>query len=265
MTTTCWLIGSYKAWPSQTMTFGGDLSGAEEVAASLGGLYLHHGTTALSCFDQVVSAMTSAGATDPYCRFNANGKIQLGHTGANFTVTWTDTLLRDFLGYTGNLSGDTDYEADTVSPYWWSPLRPDNPMKAPLGVRGLETGDIGVTSTPDGALCVTDTGTTITENAYVFTHILKERYWTSDEDAGEYLVFHQNVGRKGYLFTLLRNVDEDASSSSAASITISNAIGPYALDPKREGFIRIPFARQFPNVEKSYRFTMNVIGPPEYA
>jgi len=42
---------------------------------------------------------------------SANGKYTIGCDGATCTVTWTDTELRDLLGFTGDLSGSTSYES----------------------------------------------------------------------------------------------------------------------------------------------------------
>jgi len=51
----------------------------------------------------------------------ATGLITIGGFDSSIAITWDDTNLRDLLGYTGNLSGDTSYPATNPARYLWRP------------------------------------------------------------------------------------------------------------------------------------------------
>jgi hypothetical protein len=54
----------------------------------------------------------------------STGLATLDCDGTTTSVTWTDTALRDLLGFTGNLSGSTSYTATNQMRYVWRPSRP---------------------------------------------------------------------------------------------------------------------------------------------
>jgi hypothetical protein len=51
------------------------------------------------------------------------GYVVLSHGIVVFSVTWTDTALRDLLGFTANLSGATSYTATYTPENCWVPTR----------------------------------------------------------------------------------------------------------------------------------------------
>jgi hypothetical protein len=52
------------------------------------------------------------------------GKITIAGLGAATAITWTDTALRDLLGWTADLSGDSSYTAPNQARYCWFPSKP---------------------------------------------------------------------------------------------------------------------------------------------
>jgi hypothetical protein len=52
------------------------------------------------------------------------GKVTISASGGSvtaFAISWTDTAMRDALGFTGNLSGALTYTSTNASPYLWLP------------------------------------------------------------------------------------------------------------------------------------------------
>lgn len=49
------------------------------------------------------------------------GKVTISNTGTNFSLTWTDTDLRDALGFTGTVSGDSSHTGSNHARMLWLP------------------------------------------------------------------------------------------------------------------------------------------------
>ncbi|MCP4549514.1 MAG: hypothetical protein GY835_23915 [bacterium] len=79
-----------------------------------GGALVDHMTTLIA--DEI------AGSTVTYSL--VTGKVTLNFNGNTTAVVWTDTALRDLLGFTGNLSGATSYVATNEARYCWRPSMP---------------------------------------------------------------------------------------------------------------------------------------------
>lgn len=64
-------------------------------------------------FDEFVEAfLDAAGFAGRRLTLSDQGFVTIDNNGgANFAITWTDTALRDFLGYTGNLAAANSYAA----------------------------------------------------------------------------------------------------------------------------------------------------------
>src|SRR3990167_5593249 len=53
---------------------------------------------------------------------SATGKVTISATGVTtFNVTWTSTTLRDYLGFTANLSGAASYTGTNQARFLWLP------------------------------------------------------------------------------------------------------------------------------------------------
>lgn len=221
MTRASWLIGS-TAIAAQTVTVDGS---GESIAA--GEYYLYDGS-APSLTAQMVAAMTSAGVADPVAVLLKNRRLRLASSGT-FTVTWpADGILRDLLGFTTNLAGNTSYDATNPSPLLWSPGTTENPT-SPIGLVGRTVYNTRIGVGDDGRPCATTHGSRVV-NGFYWRNVALARYQTSSALGGEYQTFAGQVLVRQAAFKLWRNVDEDDSSSTA--VTLSSSLGPYAMTPQ---------------------------------
>lgn len=72
--------------------------------------------------DQKLNATANYGAAAIAYSYTT-GKVTISGMNAGWTLTWTDTALRDLLGFTGNLTGATSYTATNEARYQWRPTR----------------------------------------------------------------------------------------------------------------------------------------------
>lgn len=220
--TTCWLIGSTEI-AAQTVTI--DAS-PENISA--GAYYLYH-PTAPSLLDEMVTAMTAAGVAAPAAELLENRKVRLSSSGT-FTVTWpADNILRNHLGFSGNLAAASSYTASGISPLLWSPGRKESPKTVRLGINGRTVYNTIVGVGDDGTPCATTHGSR-TYNAFFWRYVEADRIMTTSSSGGEFEVFKGEVLVKQYPFNIWRDLTENAASSSAASF--GSRLGPYALLPQ---------------------------------
>lgn len=225
---TAWLIGSYPAMPAQAFTVN---AAAASIAA--GDYYLYDATAALSLLDQVVSAMTTAGVAGAAAVVCKSRKVKLS-AGANFSITWgSATLLRNLLGFTGNISGASSYTATNISPLLWSPGRTENPQMAPLGVRGHKVHSVYQAVSPYSGKTEAASHGYREYNRFTFPYVDVERVRTSTGDNGTYDVWFENVAVPAALWKLYREVSEDSGSTAAADL--SQPLGPYVVSAERRG------------------------------
>jgi hypothetical protein len=79
------------------------------------------------------------------------GKVTISATGVTtFAITWTDTALRDALGFTANTSGAATYTGSNASPYIWLPNQRRSEPPHPEGYKGLPISQGTVTVSPSG-------------------------------------------------------------------------------------------------------------------
>lgn len=225
---TAWMIGSYPALPAQSVTFDGS---AQSVATD--DYYLYSSTAGLSLLTQVVAAMTTAGVAAPTCYIAKNRKVRLTSSGL-FTVTWTSTLLRNLLGFSGNLAGNTSYTATSVSPLLWSPARQESSMLTPLGIRGHVEHLSRQSVSPYTGRTETISHGSREFQRFWFPHVTTERVRTSTDAGGTWANWFENVAVRGARWYLYRNVSEDLSSSVAAGLS-GQALGPYIYSAKGKG------------------------------
>lgn len=83
------------------------------------GTYAHIGHLGKHFQTKVIAA---SGPPDDFVVSFSSGKIVFS-AGSAYTVTWTDTALRDYLGFSGNLSSASTHTADYTSPNCWFPTR----------------------------------------------------------------------------------------------------------------------------------------------
>ncbi len=114
--------------------------GPVTITLAAGDYYLTSTTALLSTLATAMTANgtlngTYSGSLDDTSDDSATGKVTLSATGiTTFAITWSSTALRDFLGFTGNVSGALTYTGTEQSEYLWlpnvgrtNPLSPDPP------------------------------------------------------------------------------------------------------------------------------------------
>lgn len=219
---TAWIIGSVKSLDLDVT-----ISASPQNIA--GSLYLYHPTGSLSLLQAWVDAATAAGLGSPAAVLTRDRKVKLSN-GANFSVTWTDTELRDLLGFSqGNLTGASSYIADDVSPLLWSPAKPLVPELSPSDVTGISRPLAYFTMSPtDGSAFVFSHGTRI-DQRYSVQHVPVARVLTAAGDGGEWATFFSECAAKGYQWYVYPSVTEDPGSTTAATLT--GGLGPYVLVP----------------------------------
>ncbi|MCY0990624.1 hypothetical protein OV203_26005 [Nannocystis sp. ILAH1] len=233
---TSWLIGS-RYLPPTPITIEGNVY---DFSSASQGWYLYHPTGALSLVGRLQALLLSvpiAGASVVILR---NRKVRISADG-NFSITWTDAILRNLLGFSANLSGQSSYTAPNISPLLWSPFKPESPADAPLGVAGRPAYDTQAVCAPDGTSVFTSHFTQYL-NSFEWQLVPNERYQTTSPPSvgGEYLTFFDQVLVRAGKFWLWRGIDE---GSDTTPVTWTSALGPYVLRPGSRGPISPPFKR----------------------
>lgn len=241
MTATSWLIGSDLAVPADSFDVVATTTETKTVTA--GKYYLYDATTGISLLTHVAGLIQGhANVTTCTGAILENRKVKLTGSGS-FDVTWTDTNVRDMLGFTGNLSGASSYTATNISPLFWSPLRTESPQLAPLGVDGVGVHDTHWAQSATTVITAT-TNNSWRENSFSWRYVAISRMWTSSEAGGEYYTFYDRVLRRAAPFKLYRNVEEDTSGGDAA--TLATVLGPYKMKPQG-GDTKLKYRREFQN------------------
>lgn len=226
---TAWLIGSYAALPVQSFTVN---ASAQAVAAN--DYYLFSTTNALSLLAQVKDAMTAAGVTNPVVVLQQNRKIRLSADSA-FSVTWgTATLLRDLLGFAGDLPSLVSHQASAISPLLWSPGRQESSMLTPLGVRGHVEYLTRQSVSPYSGRTETLTHGSREFQRFWLPLVQTDRVHTSTNAGGTWMRWFAEVAVKGANWFLYRNVLEDAASTVATPLG-GVSLGPYVYSAKAKG------------------------------
>lgn len=215
-----WLIGAINFGSDQDVTIS---SSAEAVSA--GNYYLRDNTASISLIDALAAAMTSAGVTAPNVFMDQSGYVRIT-AGSSFTVDWTDTALRDALGWTGNITSTTSAVAQKQSPLFWSPGWPETPT-TPVGIAGYEMPDTQITTSPTGLTTRHTTHHTAIWQEYFWRSVSIDRVWDAADNGGTFHRFWTEVLYPGYPFYLYSDIQENVGSSSA--VVWVTGLGPYKL------------------------------------
>jgi hypothetical protein len=223
-----WLIGSYASLPQQALTVN-----ASPQTVPAGNYYLRDSAAALSLLEKVKAAMTTAGVGAASAVLTQDRRVKLSG-GANFSITWTDTLLRNLLGFSqGNLAGAASYVAASISPLLWSPGRPESPMLAPLGVRGAKVHTVYQAVSPYSGLTQSVSHGYREYNRFMFANIDVDRVRTATDEGGTFACWFENVAVPSARWKLYRNVSETPGSTATA--TLSAPLGPYIYSAQGKG------------------------------
>jgi hypothetical protein len=260
MATTSWLIGSRPNLAAQTLT----IEGAPHVITA-GSRYLYASSSALSIIARVEAAMDAAGVTGAAVYLTKARKVRITASGT-FTLNWpADGVLRDLLGFNGNLAAASSYVATYVSPLLWSPLKPESPEDAPLGVVGHKVHNAYFSQSPhDGTTSAVIHGSR-TYNVFRWGHVPIDRVQTSNGAGGEWATFWDSVVVLGSRFFHFR-CDEDVAGTSTAEAAITVPLGPYVLRAPGRGVPDWDFQRSrgLTNVDRRCDVVLPVSLAPEY-
>lgn len=228
-----WLVGSVEEMIEQSFTI--DAFGA---TLTTGPKYLTHADPSLSMLDLVVAQMVAAGLANPGAELLEDRRVRLFADGV-FSVTWgSATPLRDFLGHTGNLAGQTSYTAPGVSPYLWSPAAPVTRQEPP-GSPGYPVPDATIRVSADGTQQEVDHHITHVWDEWRWDAVPLSRYY---DGGGTWRGFYEAVVLPGHRLQLYELVTEDVDSTSP--VTLPTAVGTYRIRemPKAHGQRKIAHA-----------------------
>lgn len=252
MTTSCFLIGSVPNAPAYGFTIEGD---AKTIAA--GSRYLYDQSASLSLIGQFgVQAATSVPSISIF--IGQDRKVHLS-ASATFAITWTNTTLRDLLGFTGNLSAASSYDAPNISPLLWSPGRQESPTRAPLGISGVKVQDTVYARSPTQVITAT-TNNEWRENSFFWRFVSQSRVFDT-EAGGEFVTFFQRVCVPAAQFKLYREVT-DSTSATSANLQSKTVLGPYKMAPRERPAME--YLREFENHESRSPVYLDVIVVPEF-
>lgn len=219
MADTALLVGS--------QPFNANVTIAGNARTVVGNFYLRHATAAISLLAKMVTEMGAAGVGSPAATMRQNLRVRLAGA-ANFTVTWNTTALRDALGFTGNLSGQSSYDAPNPSPLIWAPGYPATPR-----TRTSKAGYI----VPHTTFHAADDGTTV-ETQHFGSELWQELEWRTllagrmsvadSADNGDTLEgLYESVLQFGYRLMYHQSVTTASSPTSELAWNDSTAFGPY--------------------------------------
>jgi hypothetical protein len=111
---------------------------------------------------------------------------------ANFSITWTDTTLRDVLGFSGDLAGNNTFTGATQHKYGFYPERP-------YWWYDLDQSEI------EAAITVSHSGDMTSDFFYERTTGVLEYQWRVSTEQEELRTFWDDIVRQHKSFNLYRN------------------------------------------------------------
>lgn len=262
-----WLIGSYPSMPEQTLSVTANAVTAD-VTIDAGSYYLHDHLSSRSLVEVTAAAIQSHTQITTCTGILSRDRMVRFTADIAFSLTWTDTVARDVLGFTGNLTpADTTHVADVVSQYLWVPDRESDP-DARLGRDGDVMYDTVVSSSggSDAHIVATQHDSRVI-NEFDFHHV-RTAYFDTGVDVnngGQYRAFFTEVLRRFRRFKVYENTLHDENSSTDVGLLAGDALGPYRFRPAGGGPIRFSNVRHIPKVEKYHRAVLPVVLTSEYA
>jgi hypothetical protein len=148
-------------YPTSTTSFLTTIGTALTASASLAGTYTATISDSTSGTGKVTLAVSGGGVTQ-------------------FAVTWTNTTLRDALGFTGNLTGTTTYDSQSACPYIWLPNQRRTEPMVPEGYKGFPIVDTTITQSPSGHSVATYWATRYSNNL-AFRFLTGNKVWRASE------------------------------------------------------------------------------------
>lgn len=227
---TSWLVGSVAALPDQVLEVDGD-----EFTLDSGAYYLMDALDSLSLIATFEALLTAAGVADASVFMTKSRHVRITSSGT-FAVTWgASTRLRDLLGFTGNLSGASAYQATLVSPLLWSPAKPESSTMAPFGTRGMKVYTTMQSVAPYSGRTQQVSHGYREYNAWFWLNVAISRVWTQSEAPGEFVRWFAEIATTSSRWKLYSQISEEATTSSLP-VTISyGGQGPFIYSATRKG------------------------------
>lgn len=217
-----WLIGSIEGMPSQSIKIDGS-----PFSPTGSNFYLYDATAARSLITAMGALLTSAGVAGPLAYIRRSGYVYLASSGV-FTVSWgTSTVMRDLLGFTGNLVGSASYVAPLKSPLLWMPGKPETPMGHRLGTVGqkVNTQYQAVSAYTGRAESVSHGSRTYAR--YSFPMVDTELVVTTTNEGGTFARWWDEIAMTSARWKLYRDVGEDPAGTTAVHGDLDEPLGPY--------------------------------------
>ena len=264
MPTSDWLFGGVPNMAAQTWSVTSNAV-TENIVIPAGSYYLDDSSSSRSLVSVVETALnTHSQITNTVSCFLARDRLVRITDDNAIAISFTDTTLRDILGFTGNLSASDAYTAQRVSSYLWVPDRPGDPSSR-LGRPGDPVYDTKVSSSGGTNATIVATGhDTRLHNDIEYRHIPFAYYDAGDDLGGQWRTFFTTVVRRFRNIKIYRSTLHDETSATAVGLLNSNMIGPYRLRHEGGGPIRYETSNEIANVHKLGRASLPVVVVPEY-
>jgi hypothetical protein len=250
-----WLVAAVTI-PQQTWTFDGAVA-----TLAAGTYYLRHATAGrslIAAFDAANLAATPTTVTSTTTVMQ-NRRVNITRSSAAAIAWGSATILRDLLGFVGDLGASTSSDASSISPMLWSPGYPATP-KTISGVLGYTKPHQVRLKSDDGTRVRTVRFSSETQQDLSWQHIVPSRLRVSSGlVGGTFHTFYESHIGLGYYFFLYEQVTEDSGSSTP--VTWPSGLGPYAL---RDGFDGDWYMRNVENAEISSPLKLPLHCPSEY-
>jgi hypothetical protein len=239
---------------------------ADPTMAKVAAFYVAHGagaatglsanlSTALTNFANAVNAAWSVSLS------STTGLVSIGWTGYStptWSLSWTDTSMRDALGFAANISAVTTTQTGTLQcrgvwiPDW--PLQLDgDPEQAPT------ISDLRTSQSPTGVVLGLSGNTFYRHTGLVYSHVARDRVWESaatyDHASWEWFFRETQLGLESSLFTpasplqiywnnagtltLLGDAANDGAGTDGWTITGLGSVEPRPSQANYTGLFRI--------------------------
>lgn len=262
--TSDWLIGSYPDLESQSMTVTTAGPVAEACVLAAGDYYLYDDLSDWDLINELqIALLTHSVLNDVGIIFQENRRIRIVSTIA-FALTWpTDNILRNLLGFTGNLTSALEHTAANVSPLLWSPGKNNNPTEARKGTDGIKVMDVVVGQSGPGTMRATKKNE-YRRNTLLYRHIANARVWTTAEAGGEFCSFFDNVLVMRRRFKVWPDVPEGTGTTSIGSPADTGGPIPSSGAYVYNGPNEMPWGREHGYKEFTHPITLPVNTTREY-
>jgi hypothetical protein len=259
-----WLVGSYEDMPAQTWSVTANAV-TEDVTIPAGSYYLDDSTNSRSLVQAVATALNShSQISDAVCLLAPDRHVFMETTATNFDVTFTDTVARNMLGFSANLSGDSSYFAPLYSRYLWVPGKRESPSEAIQGVDGYTVKDTRAGLSGLGGRVVVTHNDERTYNEFFWDCLTAARFWTTSELGGEWHEFWDTVVSAGLRFKLYRGTTESSSVDTDVGLLASDQLGPYKHRFTQGGRVAFDVQRKQALADANFRVTLPVIVVADY-